>query len=114
MHEQDDDETKEQEARLIDHGIPVVTAIERQSARCTIYFHQRNHAEEEVYHPHTLIPFEEAAPEEGIHELSHIVVSYRLRTHSLNCSPRSSIFLKRSKLAQQGLSSTVLPGLAIL
>ncbi len=30
----------------------------------------------------------------------------------MNCSPRSSMFLNRSKLAQQGLSKTVSPGLA--
>ena len=42
------------------------------------------------------------------------MVAYRLRIHFLNCSPLSSMFLKRSKLAQQGLSRTVLPGVAIL
>ena len=38
---------------------------------------------------------------------------YKFLTNVLNCSPRSSIFLKRSKLAQQGLNSTVSPGFAI-
>lgn len=37
---------------------------------------------------------------------------YSPLTNVLNCSPLSSIFLKRSKLAQHGLSSTVSPGSA--
>ena len=32
--------------------------------------------------------------------------------NALNCSPRSSMFLNRSKLAQHGLSNTVSPGFA--
>ena len=40
--------------------------------------------------------------------------AYRFLTNVLNCSPRSSIFLNRSKLAQHGLNRTVSPGRAIL
>ena len=37
---------------------------------------------------------------------------YAFRAQSLNCSPRSSMFLKRSKLAQQGLKRMVSPSTA--
>ena len=43
-----------------------------------------------------------------------VSANYRFLTSSLNCSPLSSIFLNRSKLAQHGLSRTVYPGLASL
>lgn len=42
-----------------------------------------------------------------------LLCTYKAWTRDLNCSPRSSMFLNKSKLAQHGLNNTVSPGFAI-
>ena len=103
---------------MIGDGTYVVMALIRQSARCREYLYNTNHAEEEEHHPDDLVAFEDIA-----YSLVHFSIygsygaygaygSYKFLANSLNCSPRSSMFLNRSNDAQQGDSSTVMPGSA--
>ena len=85
-----------------------------KTARSTEHLDDANHAKHEEHHPDDLVTLKQIAYL-MVHVYSVFInsVAYNALTKLLNCSPLSSMFLNRSKLAQHGLKSTVSPVFAI-
>jgi hypothetical protein len=96
-----------------------------QTAVPVIHLHDTDHAEKEENHPDYLVSLEYVAYGFIVHFFSIYFESEGVKVrdawflnssffyspmalaNALNCSPLSSMFLNRSKLAQHGLSNTV-------
>ena len=114
--------TDAQQADVFDDRRGIASSFVGQLGRGRKYLYDADETKEEKHHPDDFVTLEYVSKFLVVHLLSllkgrskippaHIL--YRLLTCCLNCSPRSSMLWKRSKLAQQGESKTVSPGRAM-